>query len=59
VPHRYTYPGTEVLRNRFEISEPSAVHELETRVAYQRLTERSARPIPGDYDLAHLQSDPP
>ena len=59
MPHRYTYPGTEVLRNRFEISEPSAVHELETRVAYQRLTERSARPIPGDYDLAHLQSDPP
>ena len=56
MPDRYTYPGTEVLRNRFEISEPLATHELETRVAYQRLTELTARPIPGDYDLAHLQA---
>lgn len=55
MPDRYTYPGTEVLRNRFEISEPLATHELKTRVAYQRLTELSARSIPGDYDLAHLQ----
>lgn len=56
MPDRYTYPGTEVLGNKYEIWAPLAAHDLETRVAYQRLSELSARPIPVDFGLAHLQT---
>lgn len=56
MPDRYTHPGTEVLRNKFGISDPLAAHELETRVAYQRLIKASEHPIQGGFDLDHLRA---
>lgn len=56
MPDRYTYKGTEILRNKFGITDPLAAHELETRVAYQQLVEFSEHPIPGDFDLDHLRA---
>lgn len=55
MPDRYTYEGTEVLRNRFGIADPLAAHDVETRVSHQRLIELTARPVPGHFDLTHLQ----
>lgn len=56
MPDRYTYPGTEVLINKPGIEDLLQAHELETEVAYYRLVELSAQPIPGDFDLDHLKS---
>lgn len=56
MPDRYTYPGTEVLRNKVGIHDAATAHALETEVAYLRLVDLSARPVPGDFDLPHLQA---
>lgn len=52
----YLYDGTGVLRNKFGVSDPSAAHDLETRLAYQRLVELAAAPVAGSFDLRHLQA---
>lgn len=56
MPDPYTYEGTEVLRNKFGITDPLAAHELETRVSHQRLVELSDHPVAGEFDFAHLQA---
>lgn len=53
MPDRYTYPVTEDLRNKQGIDDPRAAHELETRVAFQRLIEISTHPVVGTFDLDH------
>lgn len=56
MPDRYTYPGAEVLKNKSGIEDPHLAYALETEVAYYRLVEFSAHPIPGDFDLDHLRA---
>jgi len=54
VPDRYTYPDSDVLINRFGITDYEHWTDLETEVIGQRMIEATAHPIPGSYDLAHL-----
>ena len=56
MPDRYTYPDSEVLRNLEGIEDPAAAHAAETTFAYQRLVELEQHPIPGQFDLPHLQA---
>lgn len=49
----YVYPGTAILRNKFEIRNRAALERVERRYVIQRTAEG----IPtGDYDLAHLRA---
>jgi cell filamentation protein len=52
----YSYPGTEVLRNLPGITDPAELARFEFRRSLARLLELNERPLPGRYDLAHLQS---
>ena len=56
MPHKYTYPGSAVLRNRFGITDPRRAHQAETEAAHLRAKQLVVRPIEGDFDLAHLQA---
>lgn len=56
MPDRYTYEGSEVLRNKFDITDPLAAHDVETRLSHQRIVEFSEHPIPGGFDLDHLRA---
>jgi fido (protein-threonine AMPylation protein) len=54
MPHKYTYPDSEVLRNKFDLRDPIAAHTMETRLAYQRVAELVQNPVQGTFDLDHL-----
>lgn len=56
MPDRYTFPGTEVLRNKFGISDQRAAHDLETAVAYQGMIDVARHPVKGSFDLRHLRA---
>jgi cell filamentation protein len=50
----YTYPDSSVLRNKFGLQDPVQAHTMETRLAYQRVTELVQDPVQGNFDLKHL-----
>ena len=52
----YVYPGTTTLRNRYGVRDPAELARRETAASTVRLAELAARPIPGTYDLSHLQA---
>lgn len=52
----YTYPGTEVLRNKADIPEQEALDAFEADATAVRMLELLDRPIQGIFDLAHLQA---
>lgn len=52
----YVYPGTEVLRNAHDIRDADELQSVEANLTYIRTLQLASRPIPGEYDLAHLQS---
>lgn len=52
----YVYPGTNVLRNRFGIRDAGELARREAQASTIRTVELSARPLPGRYDLPHLQA---
>jgi len=54
MPHKYTYPNSEVLRNKFGLQDRVAAHTMETRLAYQRVAELVRNPVQGNFDLDHL-----
>ena len=49
----YVYPGTTVLRNRFDIRNAEDLDRLERLLVVQRVREGIPR---GDFDLAHLKA---
>lgn len=51
----YTYEGTEVLKNKFDIKDYKELNELERLVTTAKLAELELNPIKGDFDLKHLQ----
>ena len=51
----YIDPGTGVLRNRLGISNPDQLEAAETDFTAVRLAGLLQRPLPGNYDLAHLR----
>jgi len=52
----YVYDGTQVLINRFSITDPTALRNLETDLTLITLADLDAQHLPGDYTLAHLQA---
>jgi len=49
----YCHPGTDVLRNRFGVTDAAELERLERLHTRQRLVEGTPS---GDFDLAHLQA---
>ena len=56
MPDRYTYPDTDVLINKFGVTDFEAWKFLETELIGQRMTKLREHPIPGRFDLTHLQA---
>ncbi|MGH9722284.1 MAG: Fic/DOC family protein [Bryobacteraceae bacterium] len=52
----YLYPGTEVLRNIPDIHDAARLAAFEANATAARLAELGKRPLPGDFDIAHLQA---
>jgi cell filamentation protein len=52
----YTDAATGVLKNRLGITTESALEEAEATFASVRSYELAGKPMPGDFDLAHLQA---
>jgi len=52
----YVYPATSTLRNRYELRDPDELASLEADLTTRRLAELAERPLPGRYDLPHLQA---
>ncbi|GAY10757.1 Fic family protein [Pseudonocardia sp. N23] len=48
--------GSGVLRNRLGITDPALLSQAEADLATNALAELSRTPLPGRYDLAHLQA---
>ena len=52
----YVYPGTSVLRNRYELRDPAALARREATITATRLAELIDCPLLGRYDLSHLKA---
>ncbi|GAA3842801.1 putative adenosine monophosphate-protein transferase Fic [Saccharothrix violaceirubra] len=50
----YRDPGTGVLLNNFDISDPRVCEAAEARLSALRIAELELTPLPGLYDLPHL-----
>jgi len=51
----YCYPGTNVLRNKFEVRDPQGLDALEADLSAVRLLQLADSPVVGQFDLQHLQ----
>jgi len=51
----YVYPGTSVLRNKFQIRNLKELEDAERRFTWIRRQQMEESPTVGDFDLAHLQ----
>jgi cell filamentation protein len=51
----YVYPGTDVLRNVFDIRDAAELDHREAVLTSARLIHLADTPLPGNYDVAHLQ----
>ena len=52
----YCYPGTDVLRNKAEITNANELDAYEGELSTLRSIEIIENPVSGKFDLAHLQS---
>ena len=52
----YVDPRTGILRNRLGISDAGGLARLEAEVSALRIAQLTESPLPGTYDLAHLQA---
>ncbi|WP_370943103.1 Fic/DOC family protein [Amycolatopsis sp. cg5] len=52
----YSVPGGHCLRNKLGISDASKLKEVEARIVSARDVELARESLPGEYNLAHLQS---
>jgi len=52
----YVYPGTRVLINRFGIRHRDDLERVERALSEARLRQLLGNPIPGGFDLEHLQA---
>lgn len=56
MPDHYTYPGTEVLVNLRGYTDSELWKTAERRVIHTRMADLSLHPIPGSFDLPHVQA---
>lgn len=52
---RYCYPGTNVLINHYDIMDDKQLQSMENILTTQRLSELQDLPVPGDFNIQHLQ----
>jgi cell filamentation protein len=52
----YVYPGTDVLRNKFDIRDPVELSQIEGSITALSIAALSESNLPGAYDLPHLQA---
>jgi cell filamentation protein len=52
----YVYPGTEVLRNNLDVRDSEELRRIEADLSNWNGLRLAAEPIPGDFDLPHLQA---
>ncbi|MDR1849721.1 MAG: Fic family protein [Zoogloeaceae bacterium] len=52
----YVYPGTYVLKNKFDLRDEEALREAEYRATARRAAELERKPIKGNFDMKHLQA---
>jgi cell filamentation protein len=52
----YVYPGTNVLRNHFDLRDATELSRRERNASGWRHWDLLNRPLPGRYDFAHLQA---
>lgn len=52
----YTYPASNVLRNRRNIQELEALDAFESNASTRRLIELRVKPLPVRFDVAHLKA---
>lgn len=50
----YCYPGTDVLRNKFDIRDAEFLDQIEADLTTARLIQITEDPIEGSFDLLHL-----
>lgn len=53
---RYSYPNSLVLINKLGITDYDRWKAVETAAIHQRMVELTEHPIPGRFNLAHLQA---
>lgn len=51
----YVYPGTDTLRNHRNIRDEDALAVVEANVTAMSIAHIQRNPVPGNYDLEHLQ----
>ncbi|AFM01487.1 protein involved in cell division [Desulfitobacterium dehalogenans ATCC 51507] len=51
----YCYPDTNILKNKLGIKDSGKLHEMERGLTFFRLAQLEKEPIPGRFDLQHLQ----
>lgn len=52
----YVYPGTNVLKNKFNLRDEGALREAEYQATYNRTAALEGNPIKGNFDMAHLRA---
>lgn len=52
----YVYPGTEILRNNFDIRDAARLEVVEANLTAVALAQLDAEGLPGGYDVAHLRA---
>lgn len=52
----YCYPGTKVLKNRFNIQNAEKLKEIEREITGLKIIQLRENPIQGSFDIVHLQS---
>ncbi|PKR83071.1 Fic/DOC family protein [Heyndrickxia camelliae] len=53
---KYTYPGTDVLINKFDIKDHEKLEKLETTLTFKRIAMLHQNPLYGSFGLKHLQN---
>ncbi len=51
----YCYPGSDTLINLLDLRDPEQLKQAERTLSAARLIELYKKPLPGDFDLTHLQ----
>lgn len=52
----YVYPGTDILRNNFGITDKQAAYDFERRISSERAGVLQKQGITGKFDAAHLKA---
>jgi cell filamentation protein len=52
----YLYPGTSVLKNLRDLTDPKLLERFEARQTHRRIAELIDNPVAGRFDVAHLKA---